>query len=80
MITDLMGFFVKPFIIKINFKLTQNVFQDIPESLKLSKKRRKKRTLKAITVLKKEGGGPSTYDHDHRFNVFSNLPLPPELI
>ena len=34
------------------------------------------KSLRAITVLKKEGGGPARYDHDHRFNVFFfSLPL-----
>ena len=32
--------------------------------------RRKKKNLRAITVLKKEGGGPARYDHDHRFNGY----------
>ena len=30
----------------------------------------KKKNLRAITVFKKEGGGPARYDHDHRFNGF----------
>ena len=34
--------------------------------------RRKK--PKAITVLKKEGGAPARYDHDHRFNGFFFTP------
>ena len=29
-----------------------------------------------ITVLKKEGGGPARYDHDHRFNGFFFDPFP----
>ena len=32
MITDSMFFCVKPFITKVGFKYTQNVFEDIPES------------------------------------------------
>ena len=36
-----------------------------------------KKKPKAITVLKKEGGGgPARYDHDHRFNVFFFYPFP----
>ena len=32
MITDSMVFFLNPSIIKVGFKRTQNLFQDIPES------------------------------------------------
>ena len=59
MITDSMGFFVKPFITKVGFKHTQNVFQDIPESPSSSKNVAKKQTknLRAITVFQKKRGG-----------------------
>ena len=33
------------------------------------------KNLRAITVLKKEGGGPARYDHDHRFNGFFDASL-----
>ena len=36
----------------------------------INKKKRCKKNLRAITVLKKERGGPARYDHDHRFNGF----------
>ena len=51
---------------KINLK-TYTVTKVIKKSV------RKK--PKAITELKKEGGGPARYDHAHRFNVFLPLPL-----
>ena len=39
------------------------------------KKVAKKNNLKAITVLKKRGGGgPARYDHDLRFKVFFLMP------
>ena len=43
-------------------------FLNHPINQKTSRKKKKK--PKAITVLKKEGGGPARYDHDHRFNGF----------
>ena len=46
-----------------------------PINKKTSKKIKKKKP-KAITVLKKEGGGPARYDHDHRFNGFLTPSLP----
>ena len=57
MFTDLMVFFWKPSLTKVCFKHTKNVFQDIPESPNLSKNVAKQKNLRAITVLKKEGGG-----------------------
>ena len=37
-----------------------------------NKKTVQEKKTKAITVIKKEGGGggPARYDHDHRFNGF----------
>ena len=55
MITD-SRFYFKAFHNQSVFKHTQNVFQDIPESPKKSKKTLLKKNLRAITVLKKEGG------------------------
>ena len=69
MITDSMVFF-KPSLTKVCFKHTQNVFQDIPESTKLSKKRCKKKPKGDHRSKKKRGGGLARYDHDHRFNGF----------
>ena len=63
--------FVKPFIPKVGFKHTQNVFQDIPESPSSSKNVVKKKPKGDHSFPKKRGvGGPARYDHDHRFNVF----------
>ena len=57
MITDSMVFFVKPFITKVCFKHTQNVFQDIPESPSSSKNVAKKNNLRRSQFSKKRGGG-----------------------
>ena len=42
----------------------------------INQKTSRKKKPKAITVLKKEGGGPARYDHDHRFNGFFFDPFP----
>ena len=46
----------------------------------INKKTSRKKNLRAITVFKKERGGPARYDHDHRFNGFLlSLPLASQL-
>ena len=52
-----MDLFLKPSLSKVCFKHTQNVFQYIPVSPNWSKNVAGKKNLRAITVLKKEGGG-----------------------
>ena len=60
-------------IIKIVLNITKICFKTYIIN-QLIKKGQKK-TPKAITILKKEGGRRARYDHDHRFNGFF-LPLP----
>ena len=61
-------------ITKVCFKQYQNLFQDIP-GYPINKQKNARKKPKAITVLKKEGGGgPARYDHAHRFNGFFFTP------
>jgi hypothetical protein len=56
MITDSM-IFLKPFITKIFFKYTQNVFEDIPKSPNYSNNVVRKKNLGRSEFSKKRGGG-----------------------
>ena len=56
-------------MIKFDPKIKQNLFHDVLNNPSDQKTAQKKKP-KALTVFKKEGGGPARYDHAHRFNGF----------
>ena len=74
-ITDSMVFFKGLLLPKFVSNITKICFNTYLNHPINQKKHLKKEKPKAITVLKKEGGGPARYDYDHRFNGFF-YPLP----